>query len=177
MQISSVQDGVKISTLNVTGNNKWRQYEIPMVLGGSNIGFIVESLTAQTGDVFIDQPFVGLAPTSFSYDVAQVERFGKASWTPTANCAWVNTTASFSSFPVDNDCPDPTIVGKLKAPATKLPAIVLPAGSPAGTYAFRTTGGFISINQDTCSYQLSDGTQTAFLGMTGNSGIVDSHNA
>lgn len=165
IQISSVQDGTKISTLPVTGNNKWKQYEIPMVLGGSNVGFIVESLTAQTGDVYIDEAFVGLTPSSYAFDVAQVERFGKASWVGTANCQWAATIATIGTYQnllEDLDCNDPTVEGRLQPPSSKILGVVLPAGSPAGTYNFRFNGRLRNEAQvvSICSFRFSDGTNS-----------------
>lgn len=66
--VSTTTDGVVQSTLSVLGTNKWKQYEIPFVVGGTDQGLIVEA--GEAGDVFIDEPFVGLAPAGYTSKIA-----------------------------------------------------------------------------------------------------------
>ena len=66
--VSTTTDGAVQSTLSVLGTNKWKQYEIPFVVGGTDQGFIVEA--GEAGDVFIDEPFVGLAPAGYVSKIA-----------------------------------------------------------------------------------------------------------
>ena len=148
IQISSVQDGTKISTLAVTGNNKWKQYEIPMVLGGSNVGFIVESLTAQTGDVFIDQPFVGLTPSSYAFDVAQSEVVGTALMSQNTDCTFFTTSTSYA-IPTSSGGCAPTITGSLTYPESNKPKIRIP-NAKAGHY--RVTYQGLLYNDNSLGY-------------------------
>ena len=66
--VSTTTDGAVQSTLSVLGTNKWKQYEIPFVVGGTDQGLIVEA--GEAGDVFIDEPFVGLAPAGYTSKIA-----------------------------------------------------------------------------------------------------------
>jgi hypothetical protein len=68
--------------------------------------------------------------------------YGTLTYAAIANCTWSVTSTSFINFPADTDCPTPTVTGNLIAPATKIPAFVLPAGAPKGTYKIVSRGGF-----------------------------------
>jgi hypothetical protein len=166
LQISSVQDGVKLSTLPVSATNKWKQYELPVVIGGTEMGFIVESTIGVTGDVYIDQPFVGLTPSSYGFEVAQGELVGTITWAGTTNCDWGQTTSNstFTGYTADADCPTPSVTGDLIAPSTKIPAFQL--NTKIGSYKIVFNGSFTSNYSATGRlYQyISDGSNTFYGG-------------
>lgn len=62
LTLSTTTDGVVQSSVPVIANNKWKQYEILYAIEGTEQGFRVEASGSVTGDVFIDEAFVGLAP-------------------------------------------------------------------------------------------------------------------
>lgn len=166
IQISSVQDGVKLSTLPVSSTNKWKQYELPVVIGGTQMGFIVESTTGVTGDVYIDQPFVGLTPSSYGFEVAQAEHVGNITWNGTASCDWLQTTSNstFTAYTANANCPTPTSAGELIAPLTKIPGFQLE--TKIGKYVIVANGNFTSNYGATgrIFHYISDGTNTFFGG-------------
>lgn len=138
LQISSVQDDVKVSTLPISATNKWKQYELPTVIGGTEMGFIIESTTGVSGDVFIDQPFVGLTPSSYGFEVAQAEYVGSVTYSA-SNCLWTGTTtANFTDFGVDADC-IPVVDGDVSAPDTRIPAVKIP-NAKIGNYSIQVDG-------------------------------------
>jgi len=104
--------------------------------------FVIAS-TGNAASIKVDGIYLGrvlsLGTTAQAYD------FGSATYAATASCEWSNTTESTTTpaaFPVDSDCPTPTLTGRVTAPATKLPGFNIPAGSPSGTYAVTATGAF-----------------------------------
>jgi len=59
LTLSTTTDGVVQSSVPVIANNKWKQYEILYAIEGTEQGFRVEASGSVTGDVFIDEAFVG----------------------------------------------------------------------------------------------------------------------
>jgi hypothetical protein len=174
VQMCALVDGAEVGCRNVSVGTNWDWVNYPAVLGNTSIGIKLKTLSNQTGTIYIDGASYGHG--EMVQDIAQVEYFGRAKWGAASGCAWQNTTAPFSSFGIDSDCNNPTIEGDIAQATTKIPAFVLPSGSPAGTYEVKFTGGFIAITSGVCSYKISDGTISEFAGRIGNSGIADSHN-
>lgn len=59
LTIVATKDGVAQNEgLEVNSSNKWRQYEIPVVLGDADYGFEIQASGAVSGDVYIDEAFV-----------------------------------------------------------------------------------------------------------------------
>lgn len=156
--VSTTTDGVVQSTLSVLGTNKWKQYEIPFVVGGTDQGLIVEA--GEAGDVFIDEPFVGLAPAGYIQQVGQAQFVGDINFNST-NCLWIlNSGTTFQSFPVDSDCVYQTR-GNVLQPDTKIPAIKIPNVRTDGYYQVVFNGVFgitSSGADDICNFNLSDTT-------------------
>jgi hypothetical protein len=78
--------------------------------------------------------------------VAQAYDFGSLTYALNPGCLWSNTTASITTpdaFGEDADCATPSVTGRIKAPSTKIPAFVIPGGSPSGTYKITATGSFL----------------------------------
>jgi hypothetical protein len=96
---------------------------------------------------------------------------GKVNYATTASCIWSMTGTTITNFAADTDCANPTATGGVLAPATKIPAVVLPVGSPKGTYKFVANGSFYAAPSANsfCGFRLSDGTNSTSLGYIGNS--------
>lgn len=154
--VSTTTDGVVQSTLSVLGTNKWKQYEIPFVVGGTDQGLIVEA--GDAGDVFIDEPFVGLAPAGYIQQVGQAQFVGDINFNSTG-CVWtVNTGTGFQSFPVNASCSYQTR-GNILEPDTNIPAIKIPNARTDGYYKILINGIFGITNSsaaDECVFNLSD---------------------
>lgn len=78
----------------------------------------IESTVADADPILLDDAFIGTGRNSFQLNQASV--YAAATWTGQAACAYTTTTiGSFESFPVDPDCPDPSVFGKAQIPPTK----------------------------------------------------------
>ena len=93
--------------------------------------------------------------------------FGTVSYAGSLNCIWSITSAAYSNFAADADCNNPTSTGRINAPSTKIPAFVLPAGSPIGTYQIVTRAGFGggASGGRNHYYRYSDGTRFSTSGL------------
>jgi len=80
VQVSSTIDGVVQSSLTVISTNKWKQYEIPIVMSGTNMGIQISSASAITGNVYLDQ--VELEIAKVSQDISVISAW--ESYTPVA---------------------------------------------------------------------------------------------
>lgn len=162
--VSTTTDGAKQSTLSVLATGKWRQYEIPYVVGGTNQGLIVES--ANSGDVNIDEPFVGLAPAGYIQDVGQAQFVGSLVYN-SPNCQWATTSTTYASFPVDADCNASNITGNVESPDTKIPAIKILNARTDGHYRVEHHGlNYITNQTGACLFSLSSSSSFENKGIT-----------
>lgn len=65
--------------------------------------------------------------------VSQASQYGTLNYAATLNCTWPNTNTSYTDFPLDSDCPTPTVTGNASAPATKIPGVTF-STLPPGDY-------------------------------------------
>lgn len=140
----------------------------PCPTAGTSIKLRVISIAA--GQIEADKGYLGSENRTFQ--VQQASDFGSLSIAANASCLYsVSNTGAEIDFPVDSDCPSPTLTGKIKAPSTKIPAFVLPAGSAAGTYKVTVSADFyaqsVTGNSAVCSYGFSDGTTSKLVGSAG----------
>jgi hypothetical protein len=109
--------------------------------------------------------------TQVVYNPLRDDMSGFAKHAATANCLWTTTSASMASFGVDADCPTPTVSGNAAAPATKIPAFVVPKLLP-GRYEITAASRFIATNSSSgapaCFFEIYDGTNSG--GIQGLSG-------
>jgi hypothetical protein len=163
LKVCAVSNSVDTNCLDVLPNDEWKEYAIPFVLSATNNGIRIKS-ASDTGTTYIDNAFVGVMPATMMPEISQAHLIGSATYPFTANCSWV--TASAGTFPVDNDCPAPTLVGSASAPSTKIPAITF-ATLPAGTYKVMLTNIFTDLNANLAmSAAITDG--TSVFGVGGN---------
>ena len=98
---------------------------------------------------------------------SQAKLIGTLKYAGTNLCEWTLTapTSAFTNYPIDNDCSTPTVSGNLKVPTTKIPAFVLPAGSPAGVYKIMVNGMFYNSGSAYNLFRMSDGTNATNAGV------------
>jgi hypothetical protein len=152
-------NGVSAGEQNVINDNKWRFYEIFLV-GGDTSQYIEINgeTTADELPIYVDNCFIGKVSPTDIREVSGAQYFGGVTAAGAANCTWSVTSTSFASYSADADCNAFIANGKVQAPATKIPAFVLPAGSPVGSYFIQPRFRFISSTSGGCSYRLTDGT-------------------
>ena len=141
--------------INVPKDGVWKEINIPYILTATSNGIAITS-TGTTGTVKLDDAFVGTSAPFQGVNGAKL--VGTLNYSPTANCIWQTTSATFANFAADTDCSTPTVTGNIKAPSTKIPAIVLPAGSQSGTYLITAKAMFYKGTAGYASYRFSDGT-------------------
>lgn len=161
LTLSTTTDGVVQSSLSVIANNKWKQYEIPYVIGGTEQGFRVEASSSVTGDVFIDEAFVGLAPAGFVQSVSQAQFVGSLHWNATTNCIWTISSSTFASYGDDPDCDDQprTIEGSgiADSSAGLRPEFQILNARTDGLYRVSLQGDLYKAqaNNNTCRFRLT----------------------
>jgi len=170
LKVCAVSNSVDTNCLDVLPNDEWREYAIPFVLSATNNGIRIKS-ASDSGTTYIDNAFVGVMPATMMPEVSQAQFLGRLNYATATGCVYSITGTTITNFSADTDCATPTVTSSsIKAPSTKIPAVVLPAGSQAGTYKFVATGFFYgsSSSDSLCSYRFSDGTNNTSLQTGGN---------
>ena len=158
--VCSYVDSAEQSCVLVVSNNAWKLVEIPTILGGTSNGIKVKTGSSTSGTILIDGAFVGLG-TPFQ-NVTGAKLIGALKYAGTAGCVWSYSTATWGNISADTDCATPTVTGVLTAPGTKIPAFVLPAGSPAGTYSIvMNTMVYKATSNGFAMFRFSDGTNSS----------------
>lgn len=167
VKVCSIQAGT-VSTSNCVTTNtdsKWGLYKVPFILGATSNGISISTNgTLVTGTVIVDDAFVGAV--DLQSDIPASEMYGKVSMA--SDCTWSRTSAgTFADFATDATCTQ-TTSGKITSVSGQ-PAIVLPAGSPAGDYHVSMTGSFGPTHGSTtatteCEFRLTDGATGYSLG-------------
>jgi hypothetical protein len=87
---------------------------------------------------------LGPTPKRGFGEIKQSFDFGSLTYAAASNCEWSTSSTSTTppAFAADSDCATPTVTGYVEAPSTKIPAFVIPAGSPSGTYNIEAIGHF-----------------------------------
>jgi hypothetical protein len=158
--------------------NVFNLLKVPFIGGDTSNGISISG-TSVTGNIYLDDAFVG--PADLKVDLPKIST-GTATYTPTTNCNWTNSGVSALTSTVDTDCPTPIVSGIASAPATKVPGIVLPAGT--GPVIDFDISGYFRGDRATatnvgCAYDLYDGTNSYPLafelvgGASGNQAISD----
>lgn len=118
---------------------------------------------ADPGDLKVDGPSLsaGLIHLGSNILLAQVSQavvYGTLRYEGIASCDWAVSSSTFANFPADTDCNNAVVTGRVSAPGTKIPGIVL-TDLPPGTYVVRAIGAFYnSNNAGQGQFRLSDGT-------------------
>lgn len=157
IQVCALQAGSVVGSCStVVADNVWRYYPVnyPGPSSGT-VGVTLYAASGVTGDIYVDDTYVGQARNLGN--VAQAQLIGSIKYTATASCAWTRTSASLGNFSADTDCPTPTVTGQATAPGTKIPALTF-ASLPPGDYYFVATNNFTGTAGSAISYRFSDGT-------------------
>jgi hypothetical protein len=153
------------SCTSVPATNDWVTVTSNFVgpSNGTSVGVQIGLTGSGTGDVYVDDCYVG--PARNISNISQAVFIGSAYHPATASCKWSRTNTALGSFGVDADCPAVTVdtnpgPGTLGSPATKVPAVTL-TNAPPGTYMIVATGPMSGATA-TSRYDLalSDGTTT-----------------
>jgi hypothetical protein len=154
VELSSTIDGVAQSTVTVISTNKWRQYEIPIVMSGTNMGIQISSASSITGNIYLDQ--VELEIAKASQELGTAHFVGSLVYKDAGCTVWnsVNPT-SFTSFPVNALCPASEIIGSVQAPDTRIPAVKIPNARTDGYYSVIRQGLNYMSSGSSCRYILS----------------------
>lgn len=155
--IDSVEQ-VCIPSSRILNNGLFNEISIPLTFGTTSHGWKIKTTATNTQNFFFDGIVVAQGLPTPVLDTSFF--FGRATTPTTTNCAWSMTGTTFSNFSADADCPVPTVSGRVQAPGTKIPAIVIPANSASGYYTIIAKGSlYASASTDAlCNYRMSDGT-------------------
>lgn len=147
-----------------TGNVKvssWQKFptlSFACPAAGATFKIRVTSLAA--GTLQGDKAYLG--SNQNIVNTSQAKLAGNISWLSNTNCSWSTSSTSFTNYPVDSDCNNPTVSGSVTAPAGKTPSFILNA--QPGDYYIVASGLF---NQDTATqgaayFRMSDGTTNSY---------------
>jgi hypothetical protein len=148
----------------VIADGKWHYYEQPFTLGGTSNGIgITSNGVAVTGDIYIDDAFVG--PTSVNRSLPGMRFLGTLQYPGTAGCNWTTPGGTPpANFTANASCPTPNVTGSVAAPSTKIPAFVLPDGVGTGELMIVMNAAINGTGAGNgCAFRISDGTNTSFI--------------
>jgi hypothetical protein len=131
----------------------------PCPTSGTLAGQMVAASSAPSAAIDYDEEYVGELST---VQIVRQGFVGSISWAPAASCLWSRNTAGYANYAANTSCATPTVEGAVSAPATKIPALVLASGLPAGRYYIVGMGNFNQVNsvstQTFARFRFSDGT-------------------
>ena len=155
----------------------FKPYGIQKTFGTSSLNYEIRGVSnaSYTGTIYIDDG--SIAKKSIITQMSGVKLFGMLNYPIATNCVWPYTTSTSyqSASSEDLDCSTPTITGSIKSPSTKIPAIILPAGSPSGTYKIIVSGWFskTGAGSEALSARLYDGSSGGIGESAGYSGTTN----
>lgn len=164
IKVCSKQAGIITSNLcvDVQANNKWGLYKVPFILGGTSNGISINSNSVNvTGDVFVDDAFVGAVDLVADIDQSRIA--GESYFAGTASATCTKTGATLGSLTCNAAFPGPTIVqsnlGLWQTTDSNLPRQTI-NNLPAGKYKAKfLISGYMSGNNAT-ALAINDGTTT-----------------
>jgi hypothetical protein len=145
----SISDVVPL--LNASSSQSFRVV-VPCGSDNTDTRYIVLKSNGATTGVLVDSLYFGEVKSVG--EVAQAYDFGSLTYPLATSCVWSNTndsTTTPAAFSAVTACATPTVTGNVTAPSTKIPAFVIPAGSPSGIYQINVTGAFFSERASTQS--------------------------
>lgn len=91
-------------------------------------------------------------------EVSQAQFVGTLTYAAAANCIWSTQVTSYDNFSADADCPTAVTTGKVSAPGTKIPGVVVNDGP--GIYVFEASAATVRAgsHDSAAFFRLSDGT-------------------
>lgn len=148
--------------VDIPASGKWEYREIPFILGATSNGISINSNSVSvTGDIYIDDTFVGAQAVRLSGDASTIA--GESYFAGTASCLWNRTSTTIGAFTAASACPGPTIpqsfIGDWQTTDSDLPRQTI-NNLPAGKY--KATFIFISSNNgpDVPRFTIFDGSSS-----------------
>jgi len=162
LSLVATKDGVAQNNgVTVNSSNKWRQYEIPVVLGDADYGFEIQASGAVSGDVYIDEAFVKVE--AVIRDLGAAHFVGSASWSGSTGCNWLTASSTYADLPTNPSCANAIVTGSIVLDDLKRPIIKIPNARTDGHYEFSFRGvmGANTASIATAVYQriVADGVQ------------------
>lgn len=141
IQVCSLSGGNEQQCVDAPGDSKWHQV-ISTLIGpdngsGSNAGIKIKSTASTTGDVYVDDCYVGT-----NRNISQMSQAQFMGAMVISGCAgvWSTTGGAYGNPSAQTGCTY-TASGSASAPATMLPAIKF-ASLPAGEYVMQAESAF-----------------------------------
>jgi hypothetical protein len=164
LKVCPIQASVTSTTncVDVVPNSKWGLYKVPFILGATNNGISIASSGAVTGNIFLDDAFVGAVDLQSSVDASKVA--GESYFPGTSTCNWVRVaTAAMGPFNTVAACPGPTIayssLGSWQTTDSDLPRQTI-NNLPAGTYKAKFNFASNDSASVSTGFTITDGTTT-----------------
>jgi hypothetical protein len=159
-QAGSYPSQVTSGCVQVQANGKWGLYKVPFILGATSNGIgITSNGVAVTGDIYVDDAFVGAV--DLKQDVDQSRIAGASYFAGAASCTWTRTNTAIGAFTATAACPGPTIedgsMGTWQTTDSDLPRQTitnLPKGKFKATFYVSQYNASSSLS----SMAISDGT-------------------
>jgi hypothetical protein len=156
----------------INNSNTWGIYQLPVLLGATSNGLAIVSGTMSngvvtvgniTGDIYIDDAFVGVQDSIVNVDSSKVA--GEAYIPGTANCTgWTRTSTTIGAFATDADCPGPTIsyssMGEWQTTDSDLPRFPVNNMPPGKFKATFFLPHFVGTSNNSPVLAINDGTST-----------------
>lgn len=177
IQVCALQAGSVVGSCStVVADNVWRYYSVnyPGPSSGT-VGVTLYAASGVTGDIYVDDTYVGQARNIGN--VAQAQFIGSLKYAGTANCTWSSSSTTLAAFSADTDCPSASVTGSVSAPGTKIPGAVVSNLAP-GTYkvTIKTAIGKTGTQDAVVAAAVNDGTTTSpaqtFYNSTNNGTVV-----
>lgn len=137
-QLCSRGAGVAGQCSTVPSDGNWNYVPVNFISPSSGtVGLQIGTSAAATGTVYVDSCYLGRA--SNLAQVSQAQMLGTAIWPSTTNCGWVITQTNYSSdYSPNISCPAPTVTGRLVAPSSQVPQVIV-NNLTAGAYVVHAT--------------------------------------
>jgi len=158
IQVCSLSGGVEVQCIPVPSTGNYTRIT-PTMLGsdGSTLGIKVKATSSSTGNVFVDDTYVGKSTGIGAFNQAQL-------WGAVliSGCAspFASTGTSFGAFGTQSGCTY-TTYGNAQQPSSNLPAIKF-ASLPQGDFKLEGEGLFYqNVASKVGYFQFTDGTNNA----------------
>lgn len=151
------QGSVVLQQVDLVQASDWQTVLLGFTCPSSGSVRLQLTSTADAAEVFTDD--VHLGSNILLAELGIAENYGSAVWPETVSCVWSITQTSYAAdFPADSDCPVPTVTGKVSAPPTKVPHILM-SDAPAGIYFVTFVGQHGSGGESSCRLVDDSGTE------------------
>jgi hypothetical protein len=158
IQLCALSGGSEVAcqTVSSSGTFGLVTQNFPAPATGTSVGVKIKATSSSTGNVFVDDCYVGQAR-----NIGTVQQAILLGTVKITGCAsnWSTTSTSYTDYGTQSGCTYAT-TGSALAPSTNLPAIKF-ASIPAGQLRLEYEGQFGNTGGQVSFAQFSDGTNTA----------------